>query len=53
VITARAQVTGRAGRILQGRATVFDQDGSPVLDFSSTFKIAEDRLIRGIEWRSP
>ena len=53
VVTAKAQVTGRAGRMLQGQATVFDQDGSPVLDFASTFKVAEDPVIRGIERSLP
>jgi uncharacterized protein (TIGR00369 family) len=48
VVTARAQVSGQTGRILQGRATVFDQDANPVLEFDCTFKIAEDRVIRGI-----
>jgi uncharacterized protein (TIGR00369 family) len=52
VVTARAQVSKQDGRTLQGRATVCDQDGNPVLDFTCTFKIAEDRMIRGIEWRS-
>lgn len=52
MITARAQVSGQTGRTLQGQATVFDQDGNPVLDFTCTFKVAEDRVIRGIGWRS-
>jgi len=46
VITARAKVTRQAERTLQGQATVYDQDGNPVLDFACTFKIADDRVIR-------
>ncbi len=38
----------QTGRTLQGQATVCDQDGNPVLDFTCTFKIAEDRVIRRI-----
>ena len=53
VITAKARVTDKTERILQGQATVFDEDGRPVLEFSSTFKIAQERVIRGIEWRTP
>jgi acyl-CoA thioesterase len=53
VVTARAQVTDRGEDILRGQATLLDEDGRPVLEFSSTFKIARDRAIRGIEWREP
>jgi uncharacterized protein (TIGR00369 family) len=50
VVTARAQLSEQSGRTLHGRATVYDQDGNPVLDFACTFKIAGDRFSRGIEW---
>jgi len=53
VATAKAQASDQTGNILQGQATIFDEDGKPVLKFSSTFKIARDRAIRGIEWREP
>jgi len=51
MVTARAQVTDQTEDILQGQATIFDEDERAVLEFSSTFKIARDRAIRGIEWR--
>jgi uncharacterized protein (TIGR00369 family) len=50
VVTARAKICEQTGRTLQGQATVCDQDGNSVLDFSCTFRIAEDRAIRGMEW---
>ncbi len=53
VVTAKAHVVDQTERVLQGRATVFDEEGRPVLEFSSTFKIAKDRAIRGIEWAAP
>jgi len=53
VITARAQVTDQTENILQGQATIFGEDGGVVLEFSSTFKIARDRAIHGIEWSKP
>ena len=53
VVTVKAQVTDQTENILRGQATIFDEDEKPVLEFSSTFKIARDRAIRGIEWREP
>jgi len=50
VVTARAKVLGREGKILKGRAIVYNEDERPVLEFSSTFKIAEDAVIRGISF---
>lgn len=48
IVTARAEVTEREGRILKGRAILYDQDGKAVLEFGSVFKIARDSRIRGI-----
>jgi acyl-coenzyme A thioesterase PaaI-like protein len=53
VVTAKAQVSDQTGNIFQGQATIFDENGRPVQEFSSTFKIARDRAIRGIEWGEP
>jgi acyl-CoA thioesterase len=52
IITAEAQVVGREGRTLQGRATVYDEEQMPVLEFSSTFKIAKNSNIKGITFRN-
>jgi acyl-CoA thioesterase len=48
VVTAKARVTERNGRILKGRATVYDDEGRAVMEFISTFKIARDTAISGI-----
>ncbi|MFH2013003.1 MAG: PaaI family thioesterase [Pseudomonadota bacterium] len=48
VITARAQVLNQEGEILQGKATVYNEDNRVVMEFSSTFKIAKDAKIRGV-----
>jgi acyl-coenzyme A thioesterase PaaI-like protein len=42
-VTAEAQVMSREGRTLKGQATIYDETRAPVLEFSSTFKIARDR----------
>ena len=42
-VTAEAQVIGQEGRTLKGQATIYDETRAPVLEFSSTFKIARDR----------
>ncbi len=47
-VTARAEVLEREGRILKGRAIVYDDQDRAVMEFSSTFKIARDTKIRGI-----
>lgn len=47
-VTAKAEVVDRDGRILKGRATVYDDQNRAVMEFSSTFKIARDTRIRGI-----
>ena len=50
LITARARITDRDGRTLHGRATVFDDLDQPVLEFTSTFRIAKDARIQGISF---
>lgn len=50
-VTAKAKVFDREGRVLKGRATVYDQDNRAVMQFSSTFKIARDTQIRGITFQ--
>ena len=47
-VTAEAKVTGREGNILKGQATVYNEDQRAVIEFSSTFKIAKDAVIRDI-----
>ena len=51
VVTAKARVTDRRDRILQGQATVYDEALRPVLEFASTFKLARDASIRGIAFQ--
>jgi acyl-CoA thioesterase len=51
VVTARAKVLQQEGRILQGQATVYNEDERPVLECSSTFKVAKDSIIRGITFQ--
>jgi hypothetical protein len=45
-VTARAHVADWNGEILQGLATVYNEAKKPVVEFSSTFKIAKDTVIR-------
>ena len=52
MVTAKARVANREGRILQGQSTVFNEDERPVLEFSSTFKIAKDKRTRTISFQS-
>ena len=47
-VTAKARVVEREGRILRGRATVYDGENRAVMEFFSTFKIAKDATIEGI-----
>jgi hypothetical protein len=48
MVTAKAQVTNRQEKRLQGEATVYNEVGRPVMEFSSTFRIAKDARIRDI-----
>lgn len=48
IITAKARVIEREGRLVKGRAIVYDEEERAVMVFFSTFKIARDTTIRGI-----
>jgi acyl-CoA thioesterase len=48
IVTAKAHVQSQQDRTLAGQATVFNEDGRPVMEFQSTFKIAKDSAIRYI-----
>lgn len=48
VVTAKAEIIKQEGRMIQGRATVYNDEERPVLEFASTFKVAKDAMIRGI-----
>ncbi|MCJ8501078.1 PaaI family thioesterase [Desulfatitalea alkaliphila] len=50
VVTAEARVVKRDGRLLEGEATVYDEEGRAVLSFRSTFKIARDTRIEGVRF---
>jgi uncharacterized protein (TIGR00369 family) len=47
IVTAKAAVTEQDGRILKGQAIIHNEAGRPVLELSSTFKIAREKTIRG------
>jgi acyl-CoA thioesterase len=47
VVTAKATVTKQDEGLFRGWATVYNDVERPVLEFSSTFKIARDRTVRG------
>jgi uncharacterized protein (TIGR00369 family) len=51
VITAKARVLSLEGRVIEGEATVFDGAETPVLTFSSTFKIAKTSKIGDVVFR--
>lgn len=51
IVTAEARVVSQEGRVLQGQATVYDEEQRPVLEFSSTFKVARDSSIKGVTFR--
>lgn len=48
VVTAKATVNHDGGRLLNGEATVYDEEGRAVMVFRSTFKIARDTKIDGV-----
>ncbi|HJV65315.1 MAG TPA: PaaI family thioesterase [Geomonas sp.] len=48
VVTARAQVVSKVERTIEGKVTVFDEDGRAVMQYATTFKIARDTRLRGI-----
>jgi acyl-CoA thioesterase len=49
-VTAKAEVSKRDGRNLQGTAILYDDEGRVVLEFSSTFKVAKESVIRGVSF---
>ena len=51
IVTAEAQVVRQEGRTLQGQSIVYDGEQRPVLEFTSTFRIARDSNIRGVSFR--
>jgi acyl-CoA thioesterase len=48
IVTAKAKMTGREGRIITGEATLFDEEKRPVLEFRSTFKMAKDATVKNV-----
>ena len=42
VVTAKAELISREGRRLKGEASLYDEDGRTVMEFSSTFKISKE-----------
>ena len=45
VVTAKAEIIKQQGRMIQGQATVYNDEARPVLEFASTFKVAKDSII--------
>jgi uncharacterized protein (TIGR00369 family) len=50
LVTAKAEVSKQDGRNLQGKAILYDDEERAVLEFSSTFKVAKDSVIRGVSF---
>jgi uncharacterized protein (TIGR00369 family) len=46
IITARAEAIIEGDRTIRGKATVYNEENRPVLEFQSLFKIARDRQIK-------
>ena len=44
-VTAKAEIIKHEGRMIQGQATVYNDEARPVLEFASTFKVAKDGII--------
>jgi acyl-CoA thioesterase len=51
IVTAEAQVVSQEERTLQGQAVIYDEEQRPVLEFTSTFKVARDSNIKGVTFR--
>ena len=47
-VTARAAVLSRVDRLIEGKATIYDDEERAVLEFACTFKIARATEIEGI-----
>jgi acyl-CoA thioesterase len=52
IVTAKAKITNRSGNILQGFATVYNEENRAVLEFSSIFKMAKEKKIRDIVFQN-
>ncbi len=52
-VTARAEVVSREGRDLRGRATLYDDEGRAVMEFSSAFRVARDSAIKAVSYKDP
>jgi uncharacterized protein (TIGR00369 family) len=48
IVTARSRVVHREGQLFKGEASVYDEEGRVVMEFSSTFKIAKSARLSGI-----
>ncbi len=51
MVTAKAEIIKQEGRIIRGQATVYNDEARPVLEFTSTFKLAKDSTIRGVAFQ--
>lgn len=51
IVTAEAQVVSQEERTLRGQAIIYDEEQRPVLEFTSTFKVAKDGNIKGVTFR--
>lgn len=50
-VCARAEIVSRKDRVWQGRAVVYDEEDRPVVEFQSTFKMARNIEIKGIDFK--
>ena len=50
IVTAKGRITKRDGEILWGQASIYNDAHKPVMEFSSTYKLAKDTRIRGISF---
>jgi len=53
IVTAKAEAVSRKKRRLDGKATVYDEEGRAVMEFRSTFKISKDARIKAVNFKSP
>lgn len=42
IVTAKAEITNREGRLLNGKAILYDDEGRSVMEFYSTFKLSKN-----------
>ncbi len=50
-VTANAEIYEKDGRILKGKADLYNDEGEKVFEFYSIFKIAKDAKIKNIKFR--